>query len=137
MRGVTGPTRDPSVQPPPFQRSLTVDSPRLAAVLSLLSRSILQQRAYLPVQIRAGSNPRHKRAPVFMLSAINFIAGSPANGTAQLNDYLATTRVDQLDVMAHLPRIAMPHVRRSMELLQSHVRPNLVYDPLPPVALAA
>ena len=99
--------------------------------------SAMSKGGYYRQAVERGLITDPPRSRTDMLSAINFIAGSPADVTAQLNDYLATTRVDQLDVMAHLPRIALPHVRRSMELLQSEVRPNLVYDPLPAGAMAA
>ena len=55
----------------------------------------------------------------------SFIVGTPEEVTAELNAYVDTTGVDQLDVMVQIPGLATEDVRRSMALVQNEVRPRL------------
>ena len=62
-----------------------------------------------------------------MLDQVNFIVGSPDTVVRKLNDYLATTGVDQLDAMVQIPRVGAENVARTLRLLQQEVRPQLSY----------
>ncbi|MCX5497786.1 LLM class flavin-dependent oxidoreductase [Kaistia dalseonensis] len=53
----------------------------------------------------------------------SFIIGSPEDVAAELNAYIETTGIDQLDIMAQIPGLATEDVRRSMSLVQTEVRP--------------
>lgn len=62
-----------------------------------------------------------------MLEQVNFIVGAPDTVARKLNDYLATTGIDQLDAMVQVPRVGAANVARTLRLLQNDVRPQLVY----------
>ena len=62
---------------------------------------------------------------------INVVAGSPDEVTAALNDYLAETGVDRLDVMMRIAGMDLEDVHRGMRLMREEVAPRLVYRPLP------
>jgi alkanesulfonate monooxygenase SsuD/methylene tetrahydromethanopterin reductase-like flavin-dependent oxidoreductase (luciferase family) len=55
----------------------------------------------------------------------SFVIGSPEDVAAELNAYVETTGIDQLDIMAQIPGLATDDVRRSMTLVQNEVRPRL------------
>ena len=58
----------------------------------------------------------------------SFIIGAPEDVAAELDAYVATTGVDQLDVMVQIPGLATEDVRRSMSLVQNEVRPRLALN---------
>jgi|GEM_PF-1511607 len=73
-------------------------------------------KGYLPAEIKTRED---------MLLHINFICGTPAEVAAELNRYIATTGVDQLDFMVKVPLLELADVHRSMRLLQAEVIPLL------------
>lgn len=62
---------------------------------------------------------------------VNVIAGSPDEVAAALDDYLAETGVDRLDVMMRIAGMDLEDVHRGMRLMREEVAPRLVYRPLP------
>jgi alkanesulfonate monooxygenase SsuD/methylene tetrahydromethanopterin reductase-like flavin-dependent oxidoreductase (luciferase family) len=76
------------------------------------------EKGYLPAEISSRED---------MLLHINFIAGTPDDVAAQLNRYVASTGVDQLDAMVKIPLLRLEDVHASMRLLQHEVRPQLVF----------
>jgi len=77
------------------------------------------EKGYLPTEINSRED---------MLLHINFIVGTPEEVAAQLNTYIALTGVDQLDAMVKIPLLPLGDVHASMHLLQTEVRPLLVFD---------
>jgi alkanesulfonate monooxygenase SsuD/methylene tetrahydromethanopterin reductase-like flavin-dependent oxidoreductase (luciferase family) len=63
-----------------------------------------------------------------LLLHVNFMVGTPDEVADQLNRYIALTGVDQVDAMAQIPRLAPADVHESLHLLQTEVRPQLVFD---------
>ena len=66
---------------------------------------------------------------------VNFLIGSPEEVAALLNDYVAETGVDRLDLMVQVPGLRTDAVRRSMALIQQAVKP-LLKRALPQPAIA-
>lgn len=62
---------------------------------------------------------------------INVVAGSPDEVTEALNEYLAETGVDRLDVMMRIAGMDLEDVHLGMRLMREEVAPRLVYRPLP------
>ncbi len=62
-----------------------------------------------------------------LLRAANFVVGSPEEVAQQLNEYIATTGVDRLDIMVRIPYLSLDQIVRTMELVQEQVAPSLVF----------
>lgn len=56
---------------------------------------------------------------------INVVAGSPEEVAAALNDYLAETGVDRLDVMMRIAGMDLEDVHLGMRLMREEVAPHL------------
>lgn len=56
---------------------------------------------------------------------LDFFAGTPDDVAAALNEHIAMTGIDRLDIMPHLPGMAVPDICRSLALFAAEVRPRL------------
>jgi alkanesulfonate monooxygenase SsuD/methylene tetrahydromethanopterin reductase-like flavin-dependent oxidoreductase (luciferase family) len=59
------------------------------------------------------------------LRRIEYIFGTPDTVAEQLREYIATTRVDALNVLVHSPGMAPAAARRTLRLVMSEVAPRL------------
>jgi alkanesulfonate monooxygenase SsuD/methylene tetrahydromethanopterin reductase-like flavin-dependent oxidoreductase (luciferase family) len=73
-------------------------------------------RGYLPATIATLDD---------LLAATSIIAGSPKDVARQLDDYVATTGVDLLDVMVRIPYLPLEKVLSTVHLLADEVAPLL------------
>lgn len=77
------------------------------------------EKGYLAAEVKSRED---------MLEHISFAVGTPDEVAAQLNAHIAVTGIDQLDAMAQIPRLAPADVHESLRLLQTEVRPQLIFD---------
>jgi alkanesulfonate monooxygenase SsuD/methylene tetrahydromethanopterin reductase-like flavin-dependent oxidoreductase (luciferase family) len=61
---------------------------------------------------------------------LDFFAGTPDDVAAALNDHIAMTGIDRLDIMPQLPGMAPEAVHRSLALFAAEVRPRLRFPVL-------
>jgi alkanesulfonate monooxygenase SsuD/methylene tetrahydromethanopterin reductase-like flavin-dependent oxidoreductase (luciferase family) len=61
---------------------------------------------------------------------LDFFAGTPDDVAAALNDHIAMTGIDRLDIMPQLPGMTPEAVNRSLALFAAEVRPRLRFPTL-------
>lgn len=98
-----------------------------SAAAADLYYSLMGKGGYHKEAIDRGLLPAEIKSREDMLVSINFVVGTPEAVAAQLNDYIKATGIERLDAMVQIPRLRPDHVHRSMRLLQTEVRPLLVY----------
>jgi alkanesulfonate monooxygenase SsuD/methylene tetrahydromethanopterin reductase-like flavin-dependent oxidoreductase (luciferase family) len=98
-----------------------------SAAAADLYYSLIGKGAYAKEAAAKGLVAAEPRTREEMLEQISFIVGAPDTVARKLNAYLATTGVDQLDAMVHVPRVGAHNVERTLRLLQAEVRPQLSY----------
>ena len=76
------------------------------------------EKGYLPADVKSRED---------QLLHISYVVGDPEEVAAALNTHIAMTGIDQLDAMVQIPRLNAEDVHRSMRLLQTEVRPRLVF----------
>jgi alkanesulfonate monooxygenase SsuD/methylene tetrahydromethanopterin reductase-like flavin-dependent oxidoreductase (luciferase family) len=82
---------------------------------------VMGGKGYHKEAVEQGLLPPTVDSPEELRRQVDFLAGDPE----ELNVYLATTKVDRLDVMVQIPGLRTESVRRSMRLIQEEVRPRL------------
>lgn len=80
---------------------------------------------YTGEAMRRGLLPQSIDSFEQLLRAANFIVGSPEDVAAGLVDYVATTGVDRLDIMARIPYLSLEQVLRTITLVRSEIAPAL------------
>jgi alkanesulfonate monooxygenase SsuD/methylene tetrahydromethanopterin reductase-like flavin-dependent oxidoreductase (luciferase family) len=82
-------------------------------------------KSYHKEAVDAGDLPPTADTLAEMRRQVSFIAGTPAQVAAELNDYAQRLGLDQLDVMVQVPALPTDAIRRSLALIQNEVRPLL------------
>ncbi|MCX5478214.1 LLM class flavin-dependent oxidoreductase [Kaistia geumhonensis] len=85
-------------------------------------------KGYHKQAVESGAAPAAPQTDAEKRRLASFIVGSPEEVVAELDAYVETTGVDQLDVMVQIPGLATEDVRRSMALVQQEVRPFLAIN---------
>lgn len=89
---------------------------------------LLLGKGYHKQAVESGAAPAEVQTDAERRRLASFIVGSPDEVLAELDAYVATTGVDQLDVMVQIPGLATDDVRRSMALVQQEIRPRLAIN---------
>jgi alkanesulfonate monooxygenase SsuD/methylene tetrahydromethanopterin reductase-like flavin-dependent oxidoreductase (luciferase family) len=79
--------------------------------------------------VEAGALPSEARTLEEMRRQVSFLAGTPDEVARMLNDHIARTGLDQLDLMVQVPGVSSEAVVRSLRLIQDEVRPRLRFTP--------
>ena len=85
----------------------------------------MQGRNYHKEAVDSGDLPPNAGTLAEMRRQVSFHVGTPDDVVAVLNDYADGLQLDRLDVMVQLPGMPSEAVRRSLALIQRHVRPRL------------
>ncbi|MCB8881590.1 LLM class flavin-dependent oxidoreductase [Acidisoma cellulosilytica] len=86
---------------------------------------LLGYKGYHADGITAGLLPETADSPAEKRRQVDFLAGTPDDVAQMLNDHIALTGIDRLDVMPQLPGIRTEAVARSLRLIATEVRPRL------------
>jgi alkanesulfonate monooxygenase SsuD/methylene tetrahydromethanopterin reductase-like flavin-dependent oxidoreductase (luciferase family) len=105
------------------EQAMAESAPAADLYHSLIGKGAYQKEAQAKGLVAAEPTTREE-----MLDQVNFVVGSPDTVARKLNAYLAATGIDQLDAMVQIPRVGAENVARTLRLLQTEVRPQLVYD---------
>jgi alkanesulfonate monooxygenase SsuD/methylene tetrahydromethanopterin reductase-like flavin-dependent oxidoreductase (luciferase family) len=85
----------------------------------------MASKFYHKEAVEAGALPSEAATLAEMRRHTSFLAGTPAEVADMLNQHIAATGIDRLDVMAQVPGIPTEAVARSLRLIQEEVRPLL------------
>ncbi len=97
---------------------------------------VYSQGPYYREGVAEGRIPDHPPQDLRdLLWRVDFLVGDPESITQQVQDYLQITGVDRLDVMMHVAGMEAEAIRRSMQLFQQAVVPQLqIRSPRPGVS---
>jgi alkanesulfonate monooxygenase SsuD/methylene tetrahydromethanopterin reductase-like flavin-dependent oxidoreductase (luciferase family) len=86
-------------------------------------------RFYHKEAMEAGALPPEARTLEEMRRQVAFLAGTPEDVATMLNEHIARTGIDRLDLMVQVPGISSEAVARSLRLIQGEIRPRLRFAP--------
>jgi alkanesulfonate monooxygenase SsuD/methylene tetrahydromethanopterin reductase-like flavin-dependent oxidoreductase (luciferase family) len=99
--------------------------------------SVMSKGKYFQQATERGIIPNSPPASIEeVMARVSFCVGSPETVIRGLQEYQATTGVDRVDVMFHLPDLDPDTIRRSMRLFAAEVRPSFAPSDLEGPAVA-